>query len=202
MKETQKSNFKFILHTINSHNPSVRSIMNTLVMVVSLVSLFIYHVLHNVFRFLMPKSLRKKKDISRQKVLITGAGNGLGRQLALQFSELSTCLVLLDIDEEALRQTARLIVRNSGSRVLIYKCDVSDRKMVYAVAKKIKDDVGDIDILVNNAGVVCGKSLIDLPDEKIQKTLEVNAIAHFWVSFYNVIIITAYTLHVLKILIT
>lgn len=155
--------------------------MNLVALSVTLTSLYIYHVFHSVFRFLMPKSLRKKKDISRQKVLITGAGSGLGRQLALQFSELSTCLVLLDIDEESLRQTARLIVRSAGSRVLTYQCDVSDRRMVYAVAKRIKDDVGDIDILVNNAGIVSGKSLIDLPDEKIQKTMEVNSIAHFWI---------------------
>lgn len=46
----------------------------------------------------------------------------------------------------------------------------------------MKRDVGDVDILVNNAGIVTGKKFLDCPDHMIQKTFEVNTIAHFWVS--------------------
>lgn len=154
--------------------------MNLFLVVITLASIFIYDVIQSFFLLLIPRRFRRKKDITGQKVLITGAGNGLGRQLAIKFSKHSTCLVLLDIDKKALEETAKLV--DSSSRVFIYECDITNRKIVYAVADKIKGDVGDIDILINNAGVVCGKSLIDLPDEKIVKTMEVNAISHFWVS--------------------
>lgn len=152
--------------------------MNVFLIILVLVSLFIYNVIQSVFLLLTPRRFRRKKDITGQKILITGAGNGLGRQLAIQFSKHATCLILLDINKVALKETADSI--DSSSRVFIYECDVTNRKMVYAVAKKIKDDIGDVDILVNNAGTVCGKSFIDLPDEKILKTMDVNAISHFW----------------------
>ena len=45
----------------------------------------------------------------------------------------------------------------------------------------MKKEVGDVDILVNNAGIVSGKSLLELTDEQIEKTFEVNVMAHFWV---------------------
>ncbi len=58
--------------------------------------------------------------------------------------------------------------------------DVSDRAGVYAAAAKVKADLGAVDILVNNAGVVSGKRFLDLTDEKIEKTLQVNTLALFW----------------------
>lgn len=50
-----------------------------------------------------------------------------------------------------------------------------------SVNLQVKRDVGEVDILVNNAGIVTGKKFLDCPDHMIQKTFEVNTIAHFWV---------------------
>lgn len=52
----------------------------------------------------------------------------------------------------------------------------------------MKREVGDVSILINNAGIVTGKKFIDSPDELLEKTMAVNAVAHFWVSnhcFFN-----------------
>lgn len=46
---------------------------------------------------------------------------------------------------------------------------------------QVKEEVGPIDILVNNAGIVTGKKFLDCPDSMVQKTMEVNIMAHFWV---------------------
>ena len=48
----------------------------------------------------------------------------------------------------------------------------------------MKREVGNVDILVNNAGIVTGKKFLQCPDNMIQKTMEVNTHAHFWV-YYN-----------------
>ena len=48
-------------------------------------------------------------------------------------------------------------------------------------ADKVKREVGKIDILVNNAGIVTGKKFLECDDRLIEKTMEVNANAHFWV---------------------
>lgn len=47
---------------------------------------------------------------------------------------------------------------------------------------QVKREVGDVSILINNAGIVTGKNFMDAPDSLIEKTLEVNTMAHFWVS--------------------
>ncbi|NXT48628.1 RDHE2 dehydrogenase, partial [Pluvianellus socialis] len=44
----------------------------------------------------------------------------------------------------------------------------------------VKKEVGDVSILVNNAGIVTGKRFIDAPDSLVEKTMEVNSMAHFW----------------------
>lgn len=46
----------------------------------------------------------------------------------------------------------------------------------------MKREVGDVSILVNNAGIVTGKKFMDAPDSLIEKTMEINTMAHFWVS--------------------
>ncbi|VDK64118.1 unnamed protein product, partial [Gongylonema pulchrum] len=63
-----------------------------------------------------------------------------------------------------------------------YSVDLSKRDEIYRTAEQVKRDVGDVTVLVNNAGIVFGKSIMDSSDEKIQKTLEVNALSHFFVS--------------------
>lgn len=46
---------------------------------------------------------------------------------------------------------------------------------------QVKKEVGDVSILVNNAGIVTGKRFIESPDSLVEKTMQVNTMAHFWV---------------------
>lgn len=46
---------------------------------------------------------------------------------------------------------------------------------------QVKDEVGSVNILINNAGIVSGKYVLECPDNLMQKTMEVNTMAHFWV---------------------
>ncbi|XP_033726614.1 epidermal retinol dehydrogenase 2-like [Pecten maximus] len=125
--------------------------------------------------FISPPRKCVKNDI----VLITGSGSGIGRQLAEEFAKLGAILVLWDIEEKTNLETAEL-VQQAGAKCYCYTCDVGNRDDVYKTAKKVKQDVGDVTILVNNAGVVSGKKLIDIPDHQIEKTINVNLMAHFW----------------------
>uniref|UniRef100_A0A8C5UKQ2 Estradiol 17-beta-dehydrogenase 11 n=1 Tax=Microcebus murinus TaxID=30608 RepID=A0A8C5UKQ2_MICMU len=61
-----------------------------------------------------------------------------------------------------------------------YVVDCSDREDIYSSAKKVKAEVGDVSILVNNAGVVYTSDLFATQDPQIEKTFEVNVLAHFW----------------------
>ena len=111
--------------------------------------------------------------------LITGGACGLGRLVAHKVAAKGSRVVIWDIVEESLANTAGEL-HGAGYKVTTYNCDVSDRDMVYGLAEKVKKDVGKVDILINNAGVVCGRPFLECSDEELERTLGVNLLAHFW----------------------
>ncbi|NXJ57791.1 RDHE2 dehydrogenase, partial [Spizaetus tyrannus] len=151
--------------------------MNFLLETLKVIALSLYYLLESLVFLVVP---RWKKNVSGEIVLITGAGSGVGRVLSLKFASLGATVVLWDINQEGLQETSRLARENGAVRVHCYICDCSKRQEVYRIADQVKKEVGDVSILVNNAGTVTGKRLIDSPDSLVEKTLEVNVMAHFW----------------------
>ena len=131
---------------------------------------------------------RKTPDLSADVCLVTGAGQGLGRQLALQLAECGATLVLWDIDGEKVRAVAGEI-REGGREAYPYVVDISKKEDVYRVAAQVRDEVGDVAVLVNNAGIAHKKSYVSggLTDEDILQSFSVNTLAHFWVRQQGVI---------------
>ncbi|KAJ1205708.1 hypothetical protein NDU88_001136 [Pleurodeles waltl] len=70
--------------------------------------------------------------------------------------------------------------RRLGTTVHTYEVDCSQREDIYRTAEKVKNEVGDVSILVNNAGVVVCTELLNIKDDQIQRTFDVNIMAHFW----------------------
>ena len=122
-----------------------------------------------------------KADYGEEICLITGAAQGLGKQLALEFAQRNAVLVLWDIQEEKLKTVADEI-KEMGNEVFPYVCDCSSRETVYRVAAQVKKEVGNVSILVNNAGILNVRGVMEADDEEIEQTFKVNALAHFWVS--------------------
>ncbi|CAN7998932.1 unnamed protein product [Ixodes hexagonus] len=143
-------------------------------------ALMLYYILEAIVLKFVPRRYRSRKSIDGETVLVTGAGSGLGRLLAVRFSKLGARLVLWDIDRNGNEETARLI-KAAGGDACAFTCNVADSKTVYETAAKVKDTVGRVDIVVNNAGVVSGKKLLDISDEMVTKTFQINALAHYWV---------------------
>jgi len=139
----------------------------------------LYNTVIGIIVAVLPASWLPQKNVAGQKVLITGAGSGLGRMMAVRFAELGSELILWDINTEGNEGTAE-IVREKGADVHSYTVDLSDRNAIYATAEKVKTDVGDVDILINNAGIVTGKKFLQCPDGLIEKTMQVNTNALFW----------------------
>ena len=133
-------------------------------------------------RALFPCRCRTGKlpDFSADVCLVTGAGHGLGRLLAMKFAECGATMVLWDINEEGVRAVADEI-REMGNEVFPYVCDCSKKEEVYRVAAQVKEEVGDVAVLVNNAGVVSGKKFVESNDASIERTFGVNTLSHFWV---------------------
>ncbi|GFY46241.1 hypothetical protein TNIN_391611 [Trichonephila inaurata madagascariensis] len=129
--------------------------------------------------FFVPVKL-KAKDITGELVLITGAGSGIGRKMALKFAEKGCNLVLWDVNAKGNDETA-VMVRNKGAKAYPYEVDITDSEAVFSTSELVKKEAGTVTIVVNNAGIVIGKSILDLEEKQIRKIFEVNALAHFWV---------------------
>lgn len=91
-------------------------------------------------------------NLKGKNILITGASSGIGFELAKQLSNYNTTLFLLARRKEKLDELAHQI-KNSGSKVFIYQCDVSDKIQVDEVFEKIFHEKEKIDIAVLNSGV-------------------------------------------------
>nr|XP_002130984.1 epidermal retinol dehydrogenase 2 [Ciona intestinalis] len=138
----------------------------------------LYYCLEAIVMFFVPTG---RKVVRGQTVLITGAGSGIGQRLSVEFAKLGCTIVGVDISIVGLGETKKKLEDlNMKVKYHCYKCDLSDREQIYDVADKVKSDVGDVDILINNAGIVTGKRLMDCPDKLMIKTMDVNAVAHFW----------------------
>lgn len=118
--------------------------------------------------------------IDGRTILITGAASGIGRLMALKMARLGGRIVVWDINAQNLEKLAGELKLASSKAHATYVCDVSNRAQVYEMAAKVKAEVGPVDILVNNAGVVSGRRFLEVPDERIEATMKVNAMAHFW----------------------
>ncbi|MEA2899860.1 MAG: 3-oxoacyl-[acyl-carrier protein] reductase [Bradyrhizobium sp.] len=84
--------------------------------------------------------------------VITGAGSGIGRAIALGYAREGARVVALDVNAEGAAETAKL-VSDAGGTADSFALDVSDRAACVAVAKRIADTIGPVSILVNNAGI-------------------------------------------------
>ena len=106
-------------------------------------------------------------QLNGARVLITGAASGIGRLMALEAAQRGASVVAWDRDAAALAELP-------GMETAVV--DVTDREAVYAQAASTPD----IDVLILNAGVVSGRRILDLPDEAIERTMDVNVLALFW----------------------
>jgi len=121
------------------------------------------------------------KDIAGKVVLITGSATGVGYSLAACFARDRAKVVLVDINEDALRKAISELT-NMGGEVYPYICDVADRSQVHELATRVHEKVGPVSILVNNAGVAYRGKFIDVSDEKHATTINVNIMGYMWMT--------------------
>ncbi|MDR2370659.1 MAG: SDR family oxidoreductase [Treponema sp.] len=119
------------------------------------------------------------KSVKDKLVLITGGAGGIGRLMAFEFARRGAKVAVWDLNPTALAALEDE-ARREGFNIRGMVCDVSDREAVYRQAGALGAEMGPLDILVNNAGVVSGKTLLETPDEKIIKTMNVNVLPLFW----------------------
>ena len=107
-------------------------------------------------------------------VVITGAGSGIGRALAIEFGRLGSQLALNDYNQSELNETVSLL-NKEGVEPLTAIFDVSQKEAMWEFAKTVKSKLGNANIVINNAGI----SGDDLPgylikEETYRKVMDIN----------------------------
>ena len=109
----------------------------------------------------------------QNRMMITGAGSGLGREIALRWAREGWQLALSDVSEPGLQETLKL-VREAGGDGFIQRCDVRDYSQLTAFAQACEEKLGGIDIIVNNAGVASGGFFSELSLEDWDWQIAIN----------------------------
>ena len=114
------------------------------------------------------------KSFQGKVVVITGAGSGMGRDLALQLSTLGASVALNDWNGETLAQTLQS-VESAGGKGMAMAFDVGDQTAVSDFAEAVLARYGQVDVVINNAGIAMERrSIASTPMEEFERVVRVN----------------------------
>ena len=110
---------------------------------------------------------------------MTGAGHGVGREIAIQLASLGCKVACVDKDQSMNACTVAMI-KEDGGQAWGFVCDVSYKEEVFKMAAKVREEVGEVTILVNNAGVMVIKQFLEQSDAEVEDTVNVNLLGQLW----------------------
>ncbi|MFE2060654.1 SDR family NAD(P)-dependent oxidoreductase [Streptomyces sp. NPDC059446] len=114
-----------------------------------------------------------------RSVIVTGAGSGIGRAVALRFAAEGARVVIADVDHASAGKVAEEVAQAGGTAVTVIG-DLRDQAVVDRVAATATEEFGGIDVLVNNAGVMDSMSAAaDTGDDEWERVIGINLTAPF-----------------------
>ncbi|PIE34792.1 short-chain dehydrogenase [candidate division KSB3 bacterium] len=114
-----------------------------------------------------------KERFKGKVAIITGASQGMGKQVALDMAAEGAKIVVADIVEQGIMALKQDIEASEGQCLALY-CDMAEREQVDELVKKTMEAFGRVDILINNAGLLIPGTIEETTDELIDKTLAIN----------------------------
>jgi len=114
------------------------------------------------------------KPLENQVAVVTGAGRGIGRAIALTLASAGARIVAISRTESSARAVADAITETHGGNPLWFALDVADSTAVAQLCKQLTADLPTIDILVNNAGVTRDNLLMRMTEEEWDTVLNTN----------------------------
>ncbi|PIC50557.1 hypothetical protein B9Z55_001411 [Caenorhabditis nigoni] len=142
------------------------------------IDLIRFHLI-SLYKYVLPYSLLPKKDFHGKRILITGAGSGLGKLLSRKFAAQGAELILWDINLKSVDELKDEF-KSNGVKAHSYEVNLCDPNKISEVGQQVLRDIGKVDILVNNAGVATAKMILDSNVKDIENSFGVNVKAHFY----------------------
>ena len=116
---------------------------------------------------------RQRRSFAGAAVVISGAGGGLGRALALRFAQAGARIVGLDRDAAAIQSLAAELTQ-AGADILALPCDVTDQAACRAAIDAAFERFGRIDVVINNAGLSHRSQFADTDPAVLRRVMDVN----------------------------
>ena len=120
-------------------------------------------------------------DLSDKVALITGAGIGIGRAIALTLANAGTAVFVNDLNPDTCEEVAQEIITRGG-RAIAWQADIANKLLVGPMIEALRDEYGKIDIVVNAAGVERLNSFIKFDEWDWRRTMDVNLNGAFFVT--------------------
>ena len=109
------------------------------------------------------------KNFRDKKIIITGAGSGMGRHLAYQLAAEGAEVFITDINAQTVKETEQEII-SKGGKVKSYVVDSGSEQQIYAFKEKFLIEEKQVDVLFNNAGMALGEiEFTEVKDEHLKR---------------------------------
>ena len=112
--------------------------------------------------------------LENKVALITGAGRGIGRAIAIALAEEGAEVIVNYNGSEERAKEVKQTIEENGGKASIYKCNVSDFEACETMIREIVKEHGHLDILVNNAGITKDGLIMKMKEEDFDRVLNVN----------------------------
>jgi NAD(P)-dependent dehydrogenase (short-subunit alcohol dehydrogenase family) len=123
----------------------------------------------------------KDMESQRKIAIVTGAGQGIGRSIALALAKKGMVAVIADVNEKTSKEVAQEIEK-MGSQTMAVQVDVSDVNAIKGMVNTVVGKFGTVDILVNNAGILHTTAIEDITEEEWDRMMAINLKGVFFAS--------------------
>lgn len=113
------------------------------------------------------------RSLNGRVAVVTGAGSGIGRAIALRLAEDTARIAIWDINQAGAEETAQLI-RDAGGTAIALNVDCSDKEAIKQAADRTRAELGPVAILVNNAGIAPFTPFLDTEDDLFDRVIKIN----------------------------
>ncbi|MFZ0828541.1 MAG: SDR family oxidoreductase [Verrucomicrobiia bacterium] len=114
--------------------------------------------------------------------IVTGGAQGLGQAISERLAQEGCTVVIADVNEKGVGDTAAAIARETGRRVIGVKVDVTQEVEVKALFNRAVQEFGRVDVVVSNAAILIAEPIIDADAEKWRAVMNVNLFGYFLVT--------------------
>lgn len=112
-------------------------------------------------------------ELSGRVVIVTGAGRGMGRAVAVRLAKTGASVAVNDLEPAAADETAELVISQGGTAIAVVG-DISDSSFVESLVLEAVEEYGDVNILVNAAGILRRTAVFDMPEAEWDLVMNVN----------------------------